>query len=195
MAKLLVTHAGNILPPEREVWAQAMSNEIDHLPDSKSALRWAIGCVYTSYIERMTNMNMGNLRVSRAVLTVEMLMCFGILCMFFFGKLFQIGNFMPFNRDLFSMLSFTSLVIGPIGLIFAFRLIVLKRTDLGKAMVAALIIPVTWTFIVNGIVMWILAERSGISWDATIILVILPALGVAHLIYMSNPEGKMKMTA
>lgn len=194
MAKLLVKHAGNVLPPERENWAQAMSNEIDHLPDSRFALRWAMGCVYTSYIEGMTNMNMGNLRISRTVLTVEMLMCFGFLSMSFIGMLFQIGNFLPFNRDLESMLFFTSCMIGPIGLFFAFRLIVLKRTDLGKAMGAALIVLVTWTFMVNGIVAWILTERPGITWTwgATLLLAILPAMGVVHLIYMSNPEGKMK---
>lgn len=188
MAKLLVKHAGNILPPERENWAQAMCNEIDHLPDSRSALGWAIGCMFTCYKERMTRVNTGSLRISRAVFGMEMLLCFGFLSLAFFGMLFRIGNSLPVNGSLISIVAFSSCLTGPIGLIFAFRLLVFNRTDLSKAMLAALIIPVTSTLIVNGIVMWVLAGRPLVSWawEGTLLMAILPALGVAHLIYMSS---------
>lgn len=188
MAKLLVKHAGNVLPAERENWAQAMCNEIDHLPDSRSALGWAIGCMFTCYKERITKLDIGNLRISRTVLGLEMLLCFGFLSLAFFGMLFRIGNSMPVDGSLISIIAFSSCLTGPIGLIFAFRLIVLNQTSLSKAMLAALIIPVTFTLIVNGIVMWNLAGRPLVSWawEGTLLMAILPALGVAHLIYMSS---------
>jgi hypothetical protein len=41
-----------MLPPERLIWAQAMSNELDHIEGDFEALRWAAGCVVASYMER-----------------------------------------------------------------------------------------------------------------------------------------------
>lgn len=196
MAKLLVIHASKVLPPERENWSQAMCSEIDHLPDNSVALRWAIGCVFTSYMERITKMKIGNLRVSGVILTIEMLLCFGFLSLNVLGMLFQVENAVPFNG--IGLLIFSSSLIGPIGLIFGFRLILLKRTKMSRLMIAALIILGSWTFIINGIGMWIIdAVIPGISWawGGTLLVGILPALGVAHLIYMSNPEGKINTAA
>lgn len=197
MAILLVSHAAKVLPPKREEWARAMVNEIDFLTEDRIALKWAIGCVYTSYWERVADMSVGTLRVSRAVLTVEMLMCFGIPCMVFFGMLFHIGNFIPFNRDLFSVFLFTASLIGPVGLNFAFRFIALKRNVLGKSVVAVLCVLATWTLMVHGIAIWIAAELPNTSteWSAVFLLAVLPALGVAHLIYNSNPEERTELSA
>ena len=198
LAKLLVKHANNVLPPERGNWAQAMRNEIDHLPDDKSALKWAIGCIYTSYVERMTNMNTGNLQVSRAVLIGEMLMCFGFISLSLLASLIGVENFQPIDYSFITLLIFSAFLIGPIGLIFSFRLIVLNRTYLSKAMIAVLVIPGAWTLIVSGIALPIYAAvtpNHSWGWDGIIMAAILPTLGVAHLIYMSKPAGKMKIAA
>jgi hypothetical protein len=37
---------------EHLIWAQAMSNELDHIEGDFEALRWAAGCVVASYMER-----------------------------------------------------------------------------------------------------------------------------------------------
>ena len=51
-ARRLTSSAAGVLPSERADWAQAMVNELEHIPDDDSALRWAIGCLFTSFIAR-----------------------------------------------------------------------------------------------------------------------------------------------
>ncbi len=141
-------------------------------------------------------MTLGNLRVSPAVLTVEMLLCFGFPCFAFFGMLFQIGNFIPFNYSLLSMIIFTSCLIGPVGLAFAFRFIALKRNVLGKSVLAVLGVLATWTLIAHSILIWIDTNRLDFSaWSGIFLLAVLPILGVAHLIYISNPGERMELPA
>ncbi len=45
-------HTANVLPKSRSDWAQAMTNELEHVEGDFAALRWATGCVLASYIER-----------------------------------------------------------------------------------------------------------------------------------------------
>ena len=52
LAPKLMLHAANVLPKSRSDWAQAMSNELQHVEGDFAALRWATGCVVASYIER-----------------------------------------------------------------------------------------------------------------------------------------------
>ncbi len=51
-ARRLVQHAGRILRPTRPEWSDALSSELDHIPDDHHALLWAAGCVRASYKDR-----------------------------------------------------------------------------------------------------------------------------------------------
>ncbi len=53
VATTLMHHAIQMLPRDRTLWAQAMLCEIDHISDDRAALRWALGCVFTGYAERI----------------------------------------------------------------------------------------------------------------------------------------------
>lgn len=64
IAKAIVVHAGRMMPPSRAAWAAAMAEELHHIEDDGSALRWALGCVVTSYVERMKAMNVAE-RINR----------------------------------------------------------------------------------------------------------------------------------
>ncbi|MBI3513596.1 MAG: CHASE2 domain-containing protein [Proteobacteria bacterium] len=46
-------HAARVLPPARGAWAEAMRRELDHIEDDRAALRWAVGCVLSSYRARL----------------------------------------------------------------------------------------------------------------------------------------------
>ena len=52
LARRLMRQAVNVVPASRSDWAQAMTNELDHVERDFTALRWATGCVMASYIER-----------------------------------------------------------------------------------------------------------------------------------------------
>ena len=56
VAYRVAQHAARISPPERADWCQAMTHEMDHLPREASVLKWALGCVYVSYTERVRAM-------------------------------------------------------------------------------------------------------------------------------------------
>ena len=192
IARHLVNHAVHVMPGDRREWAQAMRNEINHLPIGMNAIRWAIGCVIASHKERMAVMKLGNLKVSRLVLSFEMLMCFGIhtflLLYIFFSPIFRPSLFSPM------VLSLIPFLVGPIGLIFAFRIIVLKHTSMSRIMLAALCILAIWT--VTAISIQLLnvygTHTTNTEWLGFIYLyfAILPAFGTAHLVYIANPKMK-----
>jgi len=45
-------HVQHVLPESRSDWAQAMTNELEHIESDFTAIGWATGCVLASYIER-----------------------------------------------------------------------------------------------------------------------------------------------
>ena len=55
LAVTLAQHAARILPGARSPWADAMRHELDYIEDDPAALRWALGCVLTSYRTRLTH--------------------------------------------------------------------------------------------------------------------------------------------
>jgi hypothetical protein len=55
LAVRLAQHAVWMLPGPPSSWAQAMRREIDYIADDSAALRWALGCLLTSYKARLTH--------------------------------------------------------------------------------------------------------------------------------------------
>lgn len=49
----LLAHAVRVMPARRADWARAMTQETANLPETRTALLWAVGCVTASYGERM----------------------------------------------------------------------------------------------------------------------------------------------
>jgi len=57
LASRLVRHAAIVLPHSLARWGTAMQHEIEHIQPDRDALRWALGCVSTSYIQRLASLN------------------------------------------------------------------------------------------------------------------------------------------
>ncbi len=56
IAMVLAGHASSVLPRARSAsspWADAMRRELDYIDDDRAALRWAIGCITTSYAAQL----------------------------------------------------------------------------------------------------------------------------------------------
>ena len=186
----LAAHAEKALPRGRADWASAMRNEVHHISGNYAALKWALGCVFASYRERMRTMIAGNPRISRWVLVLEMLFCFTPLTWLCLATFANLGR-MEGKTGIFAL---TVAAAGPIGLIVAFKVVVLNRPSLTKFAMAVLCILAAWTGFAYSL--QILAEAEPTHhWRDFVLIALLPALGIAHLLYLATrPVNKFAAT-
>jgi hypothetical protein len=181
VAVRLAGHAEKALPPCRADWAKAMRNEIHHISGNRAPLIWALGCVFASYRERVRAMIETNPRISRWVLVLEMLCCFTPLTLLCLATVANLGR-MQGNTGI---LALTVAATGPIGLIVAFKVVVLNRPSLTKLATAAVLILAAWTGLAYSL--HILAEgQLANAWREFVLIVLLPALGIFHLVYLAR---------
>jgi hypothetical protein len=191
IAARLVRHAAKVLPPKREHWADAMAGELAHIPDSPAALKWAVGCVFASYSERVKNMTAVRPGLSRWVLCVEMLCFFGMPALGFLDVLTP-PYYTPLRETIF-VLSFA--LLGPVGLAVAFRTVVLNRPALPPLVTWALGILAAWALL--AFLMYLLVRNGTMDldwWRGYILVALLPALAAAHLIYLSSHSRTVDAT-
>jgi hypothetical protein len=186
----LAAHAEKALPRSRADWASAMRNEVHHISGNHAAFKWALGCVFVSYRERMRTMIAGNPRISRWVLVLEMLFCFTPLTWLCLATFANLGR-MEGKTGIFAL---TVAAAGPIGLIVAFKVVVLNRPSLTKFAMAVLCILAAWTGFAYSL--QILAEAEPTHhWRDFVLIALLPALGIAHLLYLATrPVNKLAAT-
>ena len=67
LAALLGRHARRALPADRASWAAAIQHETEHVPGDWQALRWASGCVFAAYRERLRAMRLIELGAGRFI--------------------------------------------------------------------------------------------------------------------------------
>jgi hypothetical protein len=70
LALRLVRHAVFMLPRRFASWATAMQHEMEYIQPDRAALRWAIGCVSTSYLQRIASLNVIQTSILRWALAV-----------------------------------------------------------------------------------------------------------------------------
>jgi TRAP-type C4-dicarboxylate transport system permease small subunit len=167
-----------------------MRNEVQHISNNHAALKWALGCVFASYRERLRTMIARNPRISRWVLVLEMLVCFTPLtwlCLATFANLSRM-------EGKTGIVALTVAAAGPIGLVVAFKVVVLNRPSLTKLAMAALCILAAWTGLTYSL--QLLAEPEPAShWREFVLIALLPALGIAHLLYLaSRPRNELAAT-
>jgi hypothetical protein len=184
VAVWLAAHAARVLPRDRADWASAIRSEVHHVPGDQAALSWALGCVLASYIERMRTMTAGNQPISRWVLVVEMLCFFTPLTLLCFA----IIGYLDLMTKQQAILSLTVAAAGPVGLVVAFRTVVLNRPSLTKSAIAVLAVLAAWTMVGYSLQ---LASQGGVDhwwrfWREFVLIALLPAVGIAHLIYLAT---------
>jgi hypothetical protein len=192
IARRLIACAGYVLQKRRADWAQAMRCELEHVPQGFAALRWSIGCLFASYKERAEIMEIGSLRtarISRVVLTLEMLLCFLVPTAALLGLFATIvlAGYSPFWGTPISALLLTTSLVGPLGLFLAFKSIVLEQLQMSKSITLVFSALAGWTFIGNTFFVLSIAS-PGYELRGIIITAILPVVGAAHLVYMANTE-------
>jgi hypothetical protein len=179
VAAALVSHAARILPAERADWARAMVAEVEHIDGRFAAIRWAFGCTLASYQERIRDMNHSKLDVPRWLLCVEILVCLAPLTL-----LWTIAMYMV----VVAKASATSIVvptvigtIGPIGLLLALRLVVMRRPVTGTSFAI-----LSFCFAVLAALLYL---APGVTWFASdwrvwMLISVLPCVACAHLAFI-----------
>lgn len=193
-----------IMPENRSVWGQAMKVEIQNQTDDIQALKWALGCLKTSTMERIKTMKTGTLRVSKTVLSLEVVCCFIPVSFVFAQLIYEIlnsishgGGFTNPNTVEMLIMIFTAFtLIGPIGIILGLRYL------LGGAINLGVILKPILTILAAGIVIvgliWLMTFEDMIEmarfddwWLAISMVALMPALAIFHLLYLS--QGKRKI--
>jgi hypothetical protein len=164
-----------------------MYNEVHHIAGSRAALAWAFGCVLAGYTERMRIMISSNPKISRWVLILEMAFCFTPLTLVCFAVLANLGLF----RGTEGIVALTVTMAGPVGLIIAFRVVVLNRPLLTRLALAGLCTLAAWVVLAYSLDL-LPGGPSGGQWRDFILVALLPALGFAHLLYLAtHPVSKV----
>lgn len=196
LAMHLVAHAQKVLPRNRADWARAMRHEVEHISGDPVALAWALGCVAASYMERAKTMISSDARVSRWVLSFEMLCCFVPLTFLFVATVMSLAHL----DGTTAIVALTVALTGPVGLIFAFKIVVLNRRLLTGLTKVALCTFAAWTVAVvalHDVSEHVLAGgRSNADWwESFVLIALLPVLGTAHLIFLARrPAGSVATT-
>ena len=193
LAVLLVNHAAWILPPDRKGWSRAMINELDHIPRAASALWWALGCTFVSYLERIHIMRRPLTDLPRWLLSLEMALCLIPLTWLFVAVLVMMARgVMPLE---YGILSSSAALLGPIGLAVAMRIVFVTGGSVGRATTTILALLAAWTVLAySGQVL-----RSGTPfsgwWREFVLIALLPSWAVVHLLQINSERRVTTATA
>jgi hypothetical protein len=125
--------------------------------------------------------------ISRLVLVFAMLMCFGPVT-WRFASVFWLQESAVSTLEL-SLYVWTKSMIGPIGLIIAFKSVVLRRPLLHWATVTTLCVAAAWSLMVTN--SWLPMFPPFINnFYGLVLLGILPAVGAAYLVYAAVPRDR-----
>ena len=184
-AMRLTSHAGKAMPDSRSEWAPAASNELDAIAGDYAALCWALGAVSTSYKERVKIMRIGNSRISRWILGLEMLICFLPLTLLGIAVISTtVSGNMP---AIYALVYLTAAAIGPIGLSIAFRAVVLQRVQLSRTALSVMCLFAGWTLLTYlGVMVALSGAQLSEWWRESFLIALLPAIGTAHLVFLSR---------
>jgi hypothetical protein len=188
MALSLARHAAKVAPPHRAEWFEAMINEINHLPRGASGARWAFGCVFVSYTERIAAMARSTTSFSRWILSLEMMICFVPLTFLLLAIVLRTTRGAMSVRD---GLFFCSIaVVGPMGLAAAFSVLFLKRRSLNFATTTLLGGVAAWTVIGYSSLVFNVGDWTHLFefWREFLLIAVFPAMAALHLIQMARSE-------
>lgn len=206
-AMRLLNIAVRLLPRSRTDWARAMLSEMHYLEGDRHAVRWAVGCCVAAIKERVIPMQTGNLKISRWVFCLEMALCFlpltiGWLDALSGGSGIITSNFEVISRHfadapgggiVLAMIVSGAILglLGPIGLVAAYRLVVLGRPMRSRWLRAALVVGPLLYGVLTLACRFAMGGSAAFSfnavdafdlWSGVLLLSLLPALGAAQML-------------
>jgi hypothetical protein len=70
IALAIIGYAMRVVPPDRSSWARGMRQEIDYIDSDRSALGWAVGCLFAACRERVRAIDPLRTPLARSVLAL-----------------------------------------------------------------------------------------------------------------------------
>jgi hypothetical protein len=211
LAVAMVHIAMRLLPGARAEWARAMLAELHYLKSDRQAFVWALGCSFAAIRERANTMITGNLKISPWILGPEMLLCFVPLSIGWRDAVFggagitrlsteviqQYFIGVPGGRIALAMMIAGAILglLGPLGLVAAFRLVVLDHALRIRWLRVALVagpllygaLTLVFRFAMGGLVAFSINAVDAFDyWSGLLLLSVLPAAGAAHL-FLNGP--------
>ena len=203
LTQTLFALARRLMPSERGEWLDAMRAESHHLHGG-DRLRWAFGCVVAALKQRVVPMKTGDFHVSRWVVLVETLGCFGALVLAcgwvlvnspgifqltpeFFEKHFRVDGHAMRAMFLWTILK---TFIGPIGLVLGLRYVLTGR-GITNRVLGLTLIGLLGVKALVGVVYSFFVMPDGFSTNIgeMILLTILPIVGLWHLMFLARPAA------
>jgi hypothetical protein len=203
LARLLMRVVSWLMPEEKTEWAAAMRAEMLSLEGDYVAAAWAFGCLAVAIRTRINTMIVGDLRISKWVLVLEIACCFLPLTLFWLLLLSDgfdpavITQYLVAPDDIIVLVYLLSMAVlgscGPIGLFVAFQHIAMGRSvrhyPLGVLIVGLTLLGIVYagsTLVLGGPGQWLLG---------VLLFVILPVVGAAHLRYLAWKEPVQQSVA
>lgn len=211
LASIFLGFASWLLRNERAEWARAMQSEFQHVSE-RERLAWALGCLIAAIRQRWAPMNAGDFRVSRLVMLVETLGCFGFLTLAWYVVTLGDGGLARMNGEIiaknffsypggpyvFWLMVASAIVwlLGPIGLILGLRYVLqgraLANTTLG------------WTLVAAMVGLQVFGALAGYFYGPDdfrpqpgllLVMAVMPVAGILHLMYLGRPAGSQPLPA
>lgn len=220
LTSALMRFAARLLPRRRSDWAKAMHSELERFENDRDAFVWAVGCVGAAARERADAVLVGNLEIPRWILVPEMLLCFVPLTIGWLDGIAGVSGIVRLNADVIQryfigvpggLLALAGMfggvilaTLGPIGLIAAFRLVVLGRPIRRPWLQAALVIGPILNGVLTLTLRWVVGGSEEFSlkssaafdmWSALLLLSALPALGAAHMLRLGQQDRDERLAS
>jgi hypothetical protein len=157
-------------------------------------------------VQRFTSMNSNTFRISRWVLSLELVVCFLPITAGWFDAVFGdsgvtrlsssvIGKYFldaQLNRSILGMMIGGAVVglVGPIGLFLTLRAATTGRGLRSRTMGIVMIVGVV-SYAMASVVLRLVGGPGAYAAtvDFIVLMIMLPAAGTAHLMYLATPAG------
>jgi hypothetical protein len=211
LASHCIRFAAWLLRHERGDWARAMRSEFQYVSTAER-LSWAFGCVIAALKQRWAPMVTGNFRISRWVMLVETLGCFGFLTLGWYA--ITLGSFGLLRLDdatidkvffsypggpyLFWVMVVSSVtgLVGPVGLFLGLRYVLQGRALANRTLGWTMIGVTVGSNIFGTLAGFFLGPKDVyVMPSLTLLMALLPVAGLVHLMYLARPVAPPALLA
>jgi hypothetical protein len=192
IARALVLHAARVAATEHAEWIAAIAHELEHLPRGDAALSWALGCVFVSYTGRMRVVIRDSADWPRWAGLLEMLFCLAPVTVYFlFITVSTVQGYTLFPGQGYTqaqeaLIFGSATMIGPVGLISAFRTLFSRTFVPGRLLTTLLWLLAAWAMTAF-VALLVHFHLEPLAWCEMLLpFALLPAVAVAHLAWLGS---------